>query len=73
MSRVPHFLDNWLKDVSEVITLLMHNRMQKLKINKAIKHFEIVVNGIKVPQVNGNPEPSTKHMHKDHNIAAKMK
>jgi hypothetical protein len=39
-------------------------------VHKAIQHFEVAINdiGVNLPPVNGNSEPSTKRVRKDHNI-----
>jgi hypothetical protein len=56
---------------------ILYNTLQKVSSNavsvrKAIQHFEVAPNVIRgnPPQVNGNPEPSTKRAPKDHNINA---
>jgi hypothetical protein len=48
---------------------ILYNTLQKVSSNavsvrKAIEHFEVATNDIRgnLPQVNGNPEPSTKHV-----------
>jgi hypothetical protein len=43
-----------------------------VNVRKAIQHFEAAINDIRgnLPQVNGNPEPSTKRARKDHNVNA---
>jgi hypothetical protein len=43
-----------------------------VSVRKAIQHFEVAINDIRenVPQVTGNPEPSTKRARKDQNVNA---